>query len=169
MKKIIYLIFCSLTISSCSNNSDTINKGHGFISFKVDGVLYQYTIVKVGEAIKQQNQDYVKLNIGGYGNLKDGFYHDQFGITIFRGGQKNNTAIGGCFTIRGPYASNEATYDTSYGLPPLTCNFITNSETRVNCTFEGTLKKDYVGEIKITEGKIDIEYGTSNYGHVPYD
>lgn len=160
MNKILYLFgFISFALSSCSNDSDsnTVPIGHSYISMKVDGKTYEYTKIQViEEMIGYDLTLYIRAEKDG--NTSNNY--ETFVIRPVRGGVNHNTIFTSALAIFQGY-NNDNIYYPPYD-QPMTANFLVNSKSKIEGSFEGFLR-DGDNKKKVTDGYINIEYGTSNF------
>ena len=164
MKKVFILFFATLFLSC----SDSNNPGTGTISMKINGVLYEYTKISVGlerTSDMQGNQaDVLYIRAEDDDNTYE--HREAFVFRPYRGGNFNDQIL-----IASRIINEGASQENGWSArqSDLTqCYFTQNDSQGFKGEFEGELK-DGNDVLQITEGKIDITYGTNNYNPTPYE
>ncbi|TRW91152.1 hypothetical protein [Flavobacterium sp. GT3R68] len=155
MKKVVYALCLLLVSVSCSNDD---NAGHASLSFKIDGVLHDYkniTIVK-NEADMFDPLSSPFYNISG-SSVTNNSVHNE----TFRLGRREPYLDFNTFSLELTQASGQVLYSQ---IGRLVCDFSVSDANSVVGSFHGYLSVGNTGEsVEITDGSIDIEYGSSNY------
>jgi hypothetical protein len=158
MKKLLFL-FVLPFFSGCSSESS----GYGTISMKINGVLYEYTKISVGY---EHTSDLLGnaaevLYIRAEDDDNTNEYREAFVFRPYRGATFNNQIL-----IASRIINQGSLQESSWSAnqEDLTdCIFYQNDSNGFKGRFEGILRGG--GEtLNVTEGTIDITYGSNNYG-----
>jgi hypothetical protein len=159
MKKLL-LLFIFPFLSGCSSDDSS---GHGTISMKIDGVLYEYTKISVGyEPTSDLLGNPAQVLYIRAEDDDNTFEHSEaFVFRPYRGGTYNHQIL-----IAARIINEGALQEYSWNArqEDLTdCIFYQNDSHGFRGRFEGQLK-DGGETLNVTEGTIDITYGSNNYG-----
>lgn len=158
MKKLLLLLILPF-LSGCSSDSP----GHGVISMKIDGVVYRYTKISVGY---EPTSDLVGnpaevLYIRAEDDNNTFEHREAFVFRPYRGGNFNNQILIASRIINlGALQENSW---SAYQADMTDCIFFQNDSHGFKARFAGQLH-DGGETLNVTEGTIDITYGSDNYG-----
>lgn len=160
MKKLLLLVFILPLLSGCSSDS---NPGSGKISMKIDGVLYEYTKISVGyEPTSDMLGNPAEVLYIRAEDDDNTFEHrEAFVFRPYRGGTYNHQILIASRII------NEGALQEDIWFAHLSdlsdCIFYQNDKRGFKGRFEGQFRNGS-DVLNITEGTIEITYGSDNYG-----
>ncbi|MGV3696961.1 hypothetical protein [Flavobacterium sp.] len=165
MKKLLLLAIASTLLTSCSNDEPS---GHGKISMKIDGVLYEYTDISVGfehtSDLNGNPADVLYIRAEDEDNTFE--HREAFVFRPYRGGTFDNQILIAARIVNEGALQEYSWYARQEDLTE--CIFYQNDAEGFKGRFEGQLR-DGAEILEVTDGTIEIVYGNNNYGFVPDD
>ncbi len=156
-----FICLLSFVVEGCSN--DTPGPiGHGMISMKIDGVVYNYTKISTGyENTSDSNGNPASLlYIRAEDDANTYEHREAFVFRPYRGGVYNHQIL---IAARLIDEGSSTSYSWSGNQQDFNCIFTQNDDKGFNGTFDGYLHNGNE-TLHITEGTIEIVYGKNNYG-----